>query len=80
MKKFKDIVLKSGTFTLADEGDKVYGPSLSRLIRDVLRECGYECISCRDNYCPPDKNVLSPMFLMEKRIKELEDRIKQLES
>ena len=79
MKKFKNIILKPGFFTLAEPGEKVYGTDLGRFVRDIMNQCGYLCHSCNEDPCF-EKNPLSPLFLLEKKIEVLEAKIAELEA
>ena len=77
---FKNLVLKPGFYTLTSPGEKCKGFDMSKFVRDVMNQCGYICYSCDPNEACYDKNVFSPMFAMEKKIKELEERLAELES
>lgn len=79
MAKFKDITILPGFYTTREPGQKSRGLDLARFVRDVMDKCGYPCYHCSDTPCM-EKNVLSPIFILEKKVAELEAKIAQLEA
>lgn len=78
----KDWVIPFGNAIEVKKGNKVKkvarrGLHLNRLIRDVLRACGYPCYNCDEVDCNDPDFIVNPLIL---KIEELEARIKALEA
>ena len=79
MKKFKNIVLFPGHYCPVEPGQKSQGLDMGRFVRDILRQCGYDCVNCNEPDCFP-KNPYSPILALENKIKKLEARLAALEN
>lgn len=75
MAKFKHVVIPSGSFILKDKpGEAIPGLDLSKYIRNILAECGIECLNCLDNPCVTASKI-GTIVDLQREIESLKARI-----
>lgn len=51
MSKFKNVTLASGVYHITPKGEAYPGLDLGRFVRDIMRQCGYDCTYCSETNC-----------------------------